>query len=144
MPAPLANVWLASRGLVSRIPRSRRSTHFLDYACAGLRAMTVAHDGLQNYGEALAPRLREVRLKQRKIPQSLAAGRGLLSAFLAYDLRTRFVGSHLTKVDGGAMYHALEARSPLRDAARWDYVAPVPAGRAGALEFQIMTGVFSE
>jgi hypothetical protein len=141
MPAPLANVWLASRGFVSRIPRSRRSAHFLDYACAGSRAVTVAHDGLQNYGEALAPRLREVRLKQRKIPQSPAAGRRLLSAFLA-DLRTRFVGSYLTKVDGGAMYHALEARRPLRDAALWDCVARVPAGRAGALEFQIMTDVF--
>jgi hypothetical protein len=40
------------------------------------------------------------------------------------------------------MYHPLEARSPLIDSALWDYVARVPAGRAGALELQIMTGFF--
>jgi len=52
----------------------------------------------------------------------------VLSDFLAYDFRTRFVGEYLTKVDGGAMYHALEARSPFLDSTLWNYVARLPAG----------------
>jgi asparagine synthetase B (glutamine-hydrolysing) len=106
----------------------RRPAHFLDYTCGGLGAVTVAHDGLQNYGEALGPRVRQVRLAQRQIAWSPAAGRRVLSDFLAYDFRTRFAGEYLTKVDGGAMYHALEARSPFLDSALWNYVARLPAG----------------
>src|SRR5215831_13824766 len=128
MPDPLAKGWLASRGLLSRIPGTRRPAHFLDYACGGLGAVTVAHDGLQNYGEALGPRVRQLRLAQRQIPWSPAAGRRVLSDFLAYDFRTRFVGEYLTKVDGGAMYHALEARSPFLDSTLWNCVARLPAG----------------
>jgi asparagine synthase (glutamine-hydrolysing) len=127
MPAALANGWLASRGVVSRIPGMQRPAHFLDYACGGLGAVTVAHDGLQNYGAALGPRLRQVRLAQREIRWSPVAGRRVLLDFLAYDFRTRFVGEYLTKVDGGAMYHALEARSPFLDSALWSYVARLPA-----------------
>ena len=128
MPAPLAQGWLASRGMVSRIPGMRRPGHFLDYASGGLGAVTAAHDGLQNYGEALGARLRPIQLAQRQIPWSPAAGRRVLADFLAYDFRTRFVGEYLTKVDGGAMYHALEARSPFLDSALWDYVARLPTG----------------
>ena len=128
IPAPLANGWLASRGVLSRIPGMRRPAHFLDYTCGGLGAVTAAHDGLQNYGAALGPRLRQVRLAQRQIPWSPAAGRRVLPDFLAYDFRTRFAGEYLTKVDGGAMYHALEARSPFLDSALWDYVGRLPAG----------------
>jgi asparagine synthase (glutamine-hydrolysing) len=128
MPALLANGWLASRGALSRIPGMRRPAHFLDYACGGLGAVTVAHDGLQNYGEVLGPRVQEIRLGQRAIPWSPVAGRRVLSDFLAYDFRTRFVGEYLTKVDGGSMYHALEARSPFLDSALWSYVGRLPAG----------------
>jgi len=127
LPAPLASGWLASRNLVSRIPGMRRPGHFLDYACGGLGAVTVAHDGLQNYGEVLGPRVRNIRLAARRIPWSAAAGRRVLSDFLAYDFSTRFAGEYLTKVDGGAMYHALEARSPFLDSALWNYVARLPA-----------------
>jgi asparagine synthase (glutamine-hydrolysing) len=127
MPTPLANGWLASRGVLSRIPGLRRPAHFLDYACGGLGAVTTAHDGLQNYGEVLGPRLLQIQLAQRQIPWSSAAGRRVLSDFLAYDFKTRFVGEYLTKVDGGAMYHALEARSPFLDSALWNYVSRLPA-----------------
>jgi asparagine synthase (glutamine-hydrolysing) len=127
MPGTVAQGWLASRGLLSLIPGMRRPAHFLDYACGGLGAVTVAHDGLQNYGEALGPRVRQLQLAQRQIPWSPAAGRRVLSDFLAYDFRTRFVGEYLTKVDGGAMYHALEARSPFLDSALWNCVARLPA-----------------
>jgi asparagine synthase (glutamine-hydrolysing) len=127
MPAPIANGWLASRTLVSRLPGMRRPGHFLDYACGGLGAVTVAHDGLQNYGALLGPRVRDIPLAQRQIPWSPACGRRVLSDFLAYDFRTRFVGEYLTKVDGAAMYHALEARSPFLDSTLWNYVARLPA-----------------
>jgi asparagine synthase (glutamine-hydrolysing) len=125
-PAPLASGWLASRGIVSRIPGMRRPGHFLDYSFGGLGAVAVAHDGLQNYGAALGPRVREIQLAQRQIAWSPAAGRRVLSDFLAYDFNTRFAGEYLPKVDGGAMYYALEARSPFLDSALWNYVARLP------------------
>ena len=127
MPAPLASGWLASRGVLSGIPGMRRPGHFLDYACGGLGAVAVAHDGLQNYGETLGQRVREISLAQRQIPWSPAAGRRVLSDFLAYDFNTRFAGEYLPKVDGGAMYYALEARSPFLDSALWNHVARLPA-----------------
>ena len=123
LPSPLARGWLASRGAWSGIPGMRRPAHFLDYACGGLGAVTTAHDGLQNYGGVLGPRVRQIRLAQRQIPWSPAAGRRVLSDFLAYDIRTRFVGEYLTKVDGGAMYYGLEARSPFLDSTLWSYAA---------------------
>jgi asparagine synthase (glutamine-hydrolysing) len=128
MPTPLANGWLASRRVFSAIPGAQRPAHFLDYTCGGLGAVAVAHNGLQNYGEALGPRVQQVRLAQRQIPWSPLAGRRVLSDFLAYDFRTRFVGEYLTKVDGGTMYHAVEARSPFLDSELWNYVARLPAG----------------
>ncbi len=50
----------------------------------------------------------------------------MLTQFLAYDRRTRFTGEYLTKVDGGAMYHALEARSPFLDQEVWAFAASLP------------------
>ncbi len=127
MPEPLAHGWLAVRPSLARLPGMRRPAHLLDYACGGLGAVTLAHDGIQNYGDVLGPRVRGIRLAQRGIPWSLAAGRRVLPDFLAYDFRTRFAGEYLTKVDGGAMFHALEARSPFLDSELWNYVAPLPA-----------------
>ncbi len=37
-----------------------------------------------------------------------------------------FTSEFLTKVDGSAMYHSLEARSPFLDPAIWEYAAALP------------------
>jgi asparagine synthase (glutamine-hydrolysing) len=52
--------------------------------------------------------------------------RNVLEEFLDYDRRTRFVGEYMTKVDGGAMYYALEARSPFLDHELWNFAAALP------------------
>ncbi len=127
MPQPLAQGWLGTRASVSHLPGMRRPAHLLDYASGGLGAVTAAHDGIQNYGEVLGPRVRQIRLAQRQIPWSVPAGRRVLTDFLAYDFRTRFAGEYLTKVDGATMFHGLEARSPFLDSELWNYAARLPA-----------------
>jgi asparagine synthase (glutamine-hydrolysing) len=49
-----------------------------------------------------------------------------LTEFLDYEHRRRFVGEYMTKVDGGAMYYALEARSPFLDQEIWNFAATLP------------------
>jgi asparagine synthase (glutamine-hydrolysing) len=70
-------------------------------------------------GERLAGRT----LAQRTIPLSLSSARRLLPEVLEYDQKTRFVGEFMTKVDGGAMHFALEARSPFLDHEIWEFAA---------------------
>jgi asparagine synthase (glutamine-hydrolysing) len=55
-------------------------------------------------------------------------GSNLLSDFLTYDLKTRFTGEYLTKVDGGTMFHALEARSPFLDHKLWEFAGKLTFG----------------
>ena len=128
MPAFAAHLWRRARGLIPGVGPARRMRHFIDYATGGLGAVTAAHDGLPYYQKSglLGPRLANVRLIQREIPWSLESGRDLLTEFLAYDRRTRFTGEYLTKVDAGAMYHALEARSPFLDQELWAFAASLP------------------
>jgi asparagine synthase (glutamine-hydrolysing) len=68
-----------------------------------------------------------IDLPQRRIPLSMKSSRRLLSEFLQYQQRTWFVGEFMTKVDGGAMRHALEARSPFLDQKLWEFAATLPA-----------------
>lgn len=134
-PDFVARAWLRARGPLSRVRSMQRGVHFLDYACGGLGAVTSAHDGLQNYDGILGPRLVGESIAQRKMPWSPAAGRRVMQDFLRYDYRTRFVGEYLTKVDGGSMFHALEARSPFLDSELWNYAAQLP------LELRLRRGV---
>jgi asparagine synthase (glutamine-hydrolysing) len=45
---------------------------------------------------------------------------------LSYERRHRFTGEYMTKVDGGTMFHALEARSPFLDQDIWEFAASLP------------------
>jgi asparagine synthase (glutamine-hydrolysing) len=120
--------WRKARMWIDRFGPLRRPEHFLDYATGGLGAVTLTHDGLPYYqrrgmlGERLAGRA----LAQRAIPLSMGSARRLLADVLEYDQGTRFVGEFMTKVDGGTMYHAMEARSPLLDHNIWDFAASLP------------------
>src|SRR5579863_6637802 len=127
LPRPAASVWRTLRPLVDHLPGLRRPKHFLDYATGGLGAVTRVHDGLPFYlrsgllGERLAglsgPRAR---------PLSFASARNLLPEVLAYQQDTVFTGEFMTKVDGGTMHYALEARSPLLDQRVWEFAARLP------------------
>jgi asparagine synthase (glutamine-hydrolysing) len=127
-PAIATHLWQRARRFLPDTGAVRRAKHFLDYAAGGLGAVTAAHDGLPAYHNLrlLGPRLAGVQLAQREIEWSLGSARNLLTDFLAYDRRMRFVGEYMTKVDGGTMYHALEARSPFLDQEVWTFAASLP------------------
>ena len=55
------------------------------------------------------------------------SARNLLQRYLTHDLANQFVGEYLTKVDGGTMFHGLEARSPFFDQSVWELAASLPA-----------------
>ena len=128
LPPQASAWWRAARGTLERRAPLRRAVHFLDYASGGLGAFIDAHDGLPTYHRKglLGERLRGVTVEQRHIPWSVASGRRVLSEYLDYDRRTQFVAEYLTKVDGAAMHHGLEARSPFLDQDLWEFASALP------------------
>ncbi len=128
LPRSAAGLWRALRPIVDHLPGLRRPKHFLDYATGGLGAVTRVHDGLPYYTRSglLGERLTGIALDQRGIPLSFDSARNLLPEVLAYQQNTVFVGEFMTKVDGGTMHYALEARSPLLDQTIWEFAARLP------------------
>jgi asparagine synthase (glutamine-hydrolysing) len=100
----------------------------MDYVTGGLGAVTQARDGWPIYQRngLLGERLRDVRIPQREIVWSQTSARQVLTDFLRYDLRTRFTGEYLPKVDGTTMFHSIEARSPFLDYRLWEFAASLP------------------
>jgi asparagine synthase (glutamine-hydrolysing) len=128
LPGGSAAVWSAARPLFNAVTPLRRPKHFADYITGGLGAMTRAHDGLPYYQERglLGDRLLGMDLPHRQIPLSFSSARNLMHDFLNYQQRMWFVAEFMTKVDGGAMFYALEARSPFLDHVLWDFAAKLP------------------
>jgi asparagine synthase (glutamine-hydrolysing) len=128
LPRSAASLWPALRPLVDHLPGLRRPKHFLDYATGGLGAVTRVHDGFPYYLRSglLGDRLAGFSPAQRDIPLSFDSARNLLPEVLAYQQDTVFTGEFMTKVDGGAMHYALEARSPLLDQRVWEFAARLP------------------
>jgi asparagine synthase (glutamine-hydrolysing) len=136
-PTAAARSWTALRRAVPQAGPLRRITHFLDYAYGGVGAVACAHPGLPAYGDLPGERLADYSIPQRSIPWSPEAGRKVLKDFLRYDRRGRFVGEYMTKVDGGTMRFALEARAPFLDQELWTFAARLPFGirlRGGQLK----------
>jgi asparagine synthase (glutamine-hydrolysing) len=136
-PTAAARSWTALRRAVPQAGPLRRITHFLDYAYGGVGAVACAHPGLPAYGDLPGERLADCSIPQRSIPWSPDAGRKVLKDFLRYDRRGRFVGEYMTKVDGGTMRFALEARAPFLDQELWTFAARLPFGirlRGGQLK----------
>ncbi|MEN3334105.1 MAG: hypothetical protein V7641_3470 [Blastocatellia bacterium] len=133
LPGISTNVWqklrngLPQSGLLQRGPL-RRARSFLDYTTGGLGAVTQARDGWPMYQQSglLGERLCDVRIPQREMAWSHDSARRVLTDFLRYDLRTRFTGEYLPKVDGATMHHSVEARSPLLDHRLWEFAASLP------------------
>ncbi|MFL6229577.1 MAG: asparagine synthase (glutamine-hydrolyzing) [Pyrinomonadaceae bacterium] len=128
LPTTAAGVWLKAGAAVPRVGALKRGASFLNYATGGLGAVASAHDGLPVYRREglLGARLKDATVEQRLIPWAHASASNLLTEFLDYDRRTRFVGEYLTKVDGATMRHALEARSPFLDQDLWEFAARLP------------------
>ena len=120
--------WRVARKMFPRVGLIRRGVHFLDYASGGLGAVTNAYEGLPEYRSdgLLGERVRAATIEQRCIPWSRSSARQLLSDFLVYDRKTRFVGEYMTKVDGATMHYGLEARSPFLDQDLWEFSATLP------------------
>jgi asparagine synthase (glutamine-hydrolysing) len=133
LPTPLANLWNAQRepGAATRGPSKNsfdRAARFLDYATGGLGAVEAAHDS-QAYWQRwnlAGPTLRPTHLWHQPQPWSAEAGRTLLAQYLDAERQRRFTGEYMTKVDGGAMWYALEARSPFLDQDLWEFAAALP------------------
>jgi asparagine synthase (glutamine-hydrolysing) len=128
MPCPLSQAWHGLRRVVPERGTIGRAVHFLDYAAGGLGAVAQVRDGLPflETRSVLGERLAGTRVPFRDTAWSPASARALVSEYLAHDLRTRFVGEFMTKVDGGTMAYALEARAPFLDQRVWEFAAAVP------------------
>jgi len=128
LPPGSATAWKLLRQALPRNGTLRRAKHFIDYATGGVGAVARVHNGLPLYREhgLLGGRLTGADVSHRKVPLSRDSARQLVSEFLKYDRRTRFTGEYMTKVDGGTMYYALEARSPFLDHVLWEYAGTLP------------------
>ena len=128
LPGFAPALWQSLRPLVDVIPPLRRPKHFLDYATGGLGAVTRVFDGLPYYHQMglLGERIASATIAQRQIPLSFDSARHLLSDYLSYEYRTRFVSEFMTKVDRGTMQYAVEARSPFLDHKLWEFAAALP------------------
>jgi asparagine synthase (glutamine-hydrolysing) len=128
MPPTASGAWKTMRTRVPKVGMLRRAAHLLDYASGGLGAVANAHDGLPTYRRLglLGERLEHASVEARRIPWSPQSGKRVLGEFLEYERATRFTGEYLTKVDGGTMYHALEARAPFLDQDIWTFASALP------------------
>lgn len=126
--APAA--WRVLRPLFQAGAPLRRARNFADYAVGGLGAYNRVRDGLPYFkgNSLLGDRLRDLRLQQREIPDSFPSARRLLSDAFAYQRKNTFTSEFMPKVDGGAMYYAIEARGPLLDQKLWEFAAALPPG----------------
>ena len=120
--------WRTMRSVLPQSGLVKRAANFIGYATGGLGAVTEAHAGLNQYRQEgwLGPRLREIHLPLQESAWTANSARQVLEDFLDYEHRTRFTGEYMTKVDGGAMHWALEARAPFLDHVLWEFAATLP------------------
>lgn len=128
LPPGSASVWKAVRPLVERIPPLRRGQNFLDYAVGGIGAYARVRIGLPYFTERdmFADSLRGCNVGHRQIVASAASARNLVADVFQFHRRMHFTSEFMVKVDGGTMYHSLEARSPFLDQALWEFAAKLP------------------
>jgi asparagine synthase (glutamine-hydrolysing) len=137
---PLRWIWKPKGGRRDELPEAlRRAAHLLDFATGGLGARTRIHDGLPRYHThgLLGEHLRNAVVKSRQIPITAESAKRLLPEFIVYHRKHQFVGEYMTKVDGGAMHYALEARAPFLDQELWNFAHSLPYDvrlRKGALK----------
>jgi asparagine synthase (glutamine-hydrolysing) len=123
---PVAQQWSRVRPLAARFPALRRAIHFVDYSTGGL-GPAVSDDTLSYYDRhrLLGQRLMTIG-DSGEVVYSLDSARQVLSQFIEYERRMRFVSEYMTKVDGATMFYALEARSPFLDQHVWEFAEALP------------------
>ena len=137
------NLWIASNvarclpkgvggwgTLARRLPSSgplRRAGALLRYATGGLNEV-VQHSRHEDILEAEQLIGERFEVLSGTSPDLRTSGPNVLTDFLEYERRTRFVGEYMTKVDNGAMHYGIEARSPFLDHRIWEFAAEVPYG----------------
>ena len=128
LPSFSPELWKMARPLARQIPALKRASNFIDYAVGGIGAYGRVRLGLPYFLERglLGPGLRGRTVAYRQTPDSFESARHLMRDVVRFQKQTYFTGEFLTKVDGGAMYHSLEARSPFLDPAIWEYAASLP------------------
>ena len=128
VPPVAGGVWRRTRHWLPHGGLAGRATHFLNYATGGLGAVVDANPGLPDCSRrgVLGPRLQRIAIAERSIAESRDSARNLLAEMLAFERQHRFTGEYMTKIDGGAMFHALEARSPFLDQDLWEFASSLP------------------
>jgi asparagine synthase (glutamine-hydrolysing) len=128
LPRALTEAAGKAAALLPAKGRAKRAKNLLGYMAEGLPAIPRAHNGVAHYiaRRALGPQLAGLRIANHELPPAPEAGRAVLADFLDYDRRSRFTGEYMTKVDGGTMYYAIEARSPFLDQEIWNFAARLP------------------
>jgi asparagine synthase (glutamine-hydrolysing) len=133
VPAGLAGTWSMIReaGAAERGPaasQAQRALRFLDYVAGGLGAVESAHDSRAylTHWRLTGERLHDEASWQAPLKWSLDSARHLLQQYLDTSIERRFTGEYMTKVDGGAMWYAVEARSPFLDQDLWEFAARLP------------------
>ena len=128
LPGAAARAWHAAGALLPGGGPVRRARNFLAYATGGLGEHVRVHDGLPYYEKysLLGARFDGRELPERRIPPSFESARRLLSDVFNYHRKMHFTSEFMPKVDGGAMYYAIEARAPLLDQEIWEFAATLP------------------
>jgi asparagine synthase (glutamine-hydrolysing) len=127
LPSSMEQGWLVSRPFFPRIGPLRRAAALLDYTAGDLSAF-YNNNGLSTYNidGLLGDRFLDLHIDPYEIPSRPDAGHHCLANLLDYEIRTRFVGEYMTKVDAATMYYGLEARSPFLDQSLWEFASSLP------------------
>ena len=128
IPEPAARAWRAARVLIPAWGPARRARSLVNFVTGGLGAVVEARPGLPALARMgiLGDRLRLLAVPERSIPERIESARNLLAEYLEYAQKHHFVAEFLPKVDGGAMYHGIEARAPFLDQELWEFAASLP------------------
>jgi asparagine synthase (glutamine-hydrolysing) len=126
LPERAKTWWRRSRQSIPRVGALRRAAALMEYATDGLNGVLEHATKIERDETA---RLRGARLEalHREVTREPhASGQDVLSDFLGYEFRTRFVGEYMTKVDGATMYYGIEGRSPFLDQYIWEFASSIP------------------
>lgn len=125
IPQPLAPVVRGVANLLPDTGRSKRLRSAMSYATGGIGSWMRRHDGLP-YLESrgiLGEKLAGVRYDWRETAPSASSARHLFRDVFESHRQLHFTSEFMTKVDGGTMYYALEARAPFLDQKMWEFAA---------------------
>lgn len=128
LPPGSPQLWRIGGAIARRIPPLRPAAHFLDYTVGGVGAYARVRIGIPYFESRgmFGDLLRGGRVAHREAPPSLASARRLVADVFQFHRRMHFTSEFMTKVDGGTMYHSLEARSPFLDHVLWEFAAQLP------------------